>query len=107
MSKINHAHAAVFDAFVPTVAFQFTKEDHESACETDAELDRHINVLLAETKGDLTLYISATVNRMWLFEGDNVVLYVDDFQWDEGGAEYNGTLIANAYSNGFTKYLWS
>ncbi|ASZ78901.1 hypothetical protein 2050H1_135 [Serratia phage 2050H1] len=107
MSKINHAHAAVFDAFIPKVGFQFTKEEHEAACERNYERDAYIDVLLAETKGDLTLYISATINRMWLFEGDNVVLYVDDFQWDEGGAEYNGTLVANAYSNGFTKYLWN
>lgn len=107
MSKINHAHAAVFDAFIPTVAFQFTKEEHEAACEKNAERDSYIDVLLAETKGDLTLYISSTVNRMWLFEGDTPVLYIDDFQWDEGGAEYKGTLVANAYTNGFSKYLWN
>ncbi|AFX93592.1 hypothetical protein G646_gp124 [Serratia phage phiMAM1] len=107
MSKINHAHAAVFESFISNVGFQFTKEEHEAACENNCTRGAYIDVLLAETKGDLTLYISATINRMWLFEGDNVVLYVDDFQWDEGGAEYNGTLVANAYSNGFTKYLWN
>lgn len=107
MSKINHAHAAVFDAFIPTVAFQFTREEHEQACEANAERDAHIDVLLAETKGDLTLYISATVNRMWLFEGDVAVAYLDEFVWDEGGYEYKSNLITNAYSNGFSKYIWN
>uniref|UniRef100_A0AAU8KYV2 Uncharacterized protein n=1 Tax=Serratia phage Kevin TaxID=3161161 RepID=A0AAU8KYV2_9CAUD len=107
MSKINHAHASFFDALGPAIAFQFTREEHEEACEANLELDRHIDVLLAETKGDLTLYLSSTVNRMWLFEGDDVVMHIDEFQWDEGGAEYKDTLITNAFSNGFTKYIWN
>lgn len=109
MTTINPAHKAVFANFTPVVTFQFKKEDHEDACVKNYEVDacKQIDILLAEVKDNFTLYISASVNCMWLFEGDIMVLKLDDYAWDEGGYEYKGTLVVNAYANGFSKYLWN
>lgn len=112
MKPLNQEHVNFLKSIVHVVSpdsviFHGSREEHDAAVKLNEGNDDIVDIFLAEEKDGLALYVSATLNNMWLFDGDTFVERVDSFAWDEGGIEYKTTLVVNAYSNGFVKYFWN